>query len=157
MLKAIKKSVKAGKQVDTNHVDAAIRNYKQERWTHNSKRIGKEDSLSVWYSLEELEQFLAKAKDHGSDGIKMYFGVYDKEHAPEPLYEGRQTVVLVATRENQTGEGVTNKDVYISTEKGTSILAYNIGKLCPPFCNSSDDFEIGITIIDKGNEGIVVA
>ncbi len=157
MLKAIKKSVKAGRQVDTNHVDAAIRNYKQERWVHNSKRLGQPDSLSVWYSVEELEEFLAKAKDYGADGIKMYFGVYDKEHAPQPLYEGRQTVVLVATRENQTGEGVSNKDIYINTEEGTSILAYNVGKLCPPICNTNDDFEIGITIIDNGKDGIVVA
>jgi hypothetical protein len=54
MLTIEKKTVKAGKLVDTAHVDTIIRNYKKERWVHNSKRLGKEDSLSVWYSIEEL-------------------------------------------------------------------------------------------------------
>ena len=152
-----KKSVKAGKLVNTEHVNTVIRNYKQERWIHNSKRLGKEDSLSVWYSLEELEGFLARAKDHGGDGIKLYFGAYDQEHAPQPLYAGRQTVVLVATKEKETENGTVNKDIYINTEKGTSILAYNAGHLCPPFCNTLDDNGIGITIVDKGDEGMAVA
>lgn len=157
MLKTIKKSVKAGKLVDTKHVDSVIRNYKQERWVHNSKRIGKEDSLSVWYSLEELEAFLAKAKDHGSDGIKIYFGAYDKKVAPEPMYEGRQTVVLVATKEKETETGVINKDVYINTGNGNSILAFNAGRICPPMCGHGVDTEIGITIIDKGKDGFIVS
>ncbi len=157
MVKAQKKSVKAGKLVNTEHVNRVIRNYKQERWVHNSKRLGKEDSLSVWYSVEELEEFLAKVKDHGGDGIKLYFGAYDTEHAPQPLYEGRQTVVFVATKEKQSGKGLINKDVYINEGKGTTILAYNSGKLCPPMCTNDDGFGIGITIIDKGESGIIVA
>lgn len=152
-----KKSVKVGKLVDTKHVDRVIRNYKQERWVHNSKRLGKEDSLSVWYSVEELEEFLSKVKEHGGDGIKLYFGAYDKNDAPQPQYQGRQTVVLVATREKQTLEGVANKDIYINTEEGTSILAYNVGRLCPPLCQNGDDFDdLGIAVVDKGDEGLFV-
>ena len=89
-----KKSLKVGKQVGTDHVDTVIKNYKQERWVHNSKRLGKEDSLSVWYSIEELEEFMSIAKSHGADGIKLYFGAYDKDYKEQPLYAGRQTVVL---------------------------------------------------------------
>jgi hypothetical protein len=151
-----KKSVKAGKFVNTQHVDSVIKNYKQERWVHNSKRIGKEDSLSVWYSVEELEEFLAKAKEHGSDGIKMYFGAYSNVNAPKPLYEGRQTIVMVATRKKETEKGEVNKDVYINTEKGSTILAYNVGGLCPPFCQHDDFGGIGITIVEKGDDGIVI-
>ena len=157
MVTTKKKSVKAaGKLVNTEHVNRIIRNYKQERWVHNSKRIGKEDSLSVWYSVEELEQFLAKVKDHGGDGVKLYFGAYDTEHAPVELYAERQTVVLVATKEKTTANGVLNKDVYINTNEGLSILAYNVGKLCPPYCQSGDD-GLGITIVDKGEDGIIIA
>ena len=157
MLAIKKKSLKAGKLVNTEHANTVIRNYKQERWIHNSKRLGKEDSLSVWYSLEELEEFLARAKDHGGDGIKLYFGAYDQEHAPQPLYAGRQTIVLVATKEKETANGTVNKDIYINTEKGTSILAYNVGHICPPFCTSDNGIEVGITIVDKGNEGMLIA
>jgi hypothetical protein len=157
MLTIEKKTVKAGKLVDTAHVDTIIRNYKKERWVHNSKRLGKEDSLSVWYSIEELEEFLALAKTHGADGLKLYFGAYDKEHAPKELYKGRQTVVLVATKQKETENGRVNKDVYIGTEQGNSILAYNVGNLCPPWCREFGGEEIGITIVDKGQDGLAIA
>lgn len=157
-----KKSVRVGKMVDSDHVDTVIKNYKQERWIHNSKRLGKEDSLSVWYSIEELEEFMEIAKTHGSDGVRLYFGAYDQEHAPQPLYAGRQTVVFVATKHKETeAGGTTNKDVYINTDKGSSILAYNAGALCPPFCKQYEGegggIDIGITILDKGEDGLVIA
>lgn len=152
-----KKSVKVGKLVNTVHVDTVIRNYKQERWAPNSKRLGKEDSLSVWYSLEELEEYIEKIKIHGGDGIRFYFGAYSKDYKEQPEYAGRQTVVLVATKVKDTPAGETNKDIYIQTDKGNTILAYNAGRLCPPFCQIGTFEEIGITIVDKGEEGIIVA
>ncbi|MBL7758480.1 MAG: hypothetical protein JNL59_13830 [Chitinophagaceae bacterium] len=160
MVEAQKKSVKVGKLVNTAHVDTAIKNYKRERWVQNSERLGKEDSLSVWYSVKELQQFLEMAKDHGADGIRMYFGAYSEDYADQPLFAGRQTVMLVATKEKETADGTYNKDVYINTDKGTSILAYNAGRLCPPLCSGFGDGgydEIGITIVDKGDKGMVVA
>ena len=157
MFKTQVKSLKVGKTVNTEHVNRVISNYKKERWANNSKHIGKEDSLSVWYSVEELEEFLQTVKENGGDGIKMYFGAYDKEHAPQPLFADRQTIVLVATRNKETATGSVNKDLYICDETENTILAYNAGSLCPPLCKPKDDFdEIGITIIDKGEEGMVV-
>jgi len=159
MLATQKKSLKVGRFVNQQHVDTVIRNYKQERWAHNSERIGKEDSLSVWYSIEELEEFIAKAKDHGGDGVRFYFAAYSEDYAEQPLYAGGQTMVMVATKqkENETGQAA-NKDIYTATEHGTEILAYNSGAICPPFCKpkgiSGDD--IGITIVDKGNDGLVI-
>jgi hypothetical protein len=155
-----KKSLRVGKQVSTNHVNTVIRNYKKERWVHNSNRLGKEDSLSVWYSIEELEEFIAKSKDHGADGIKLYFGAYDKDYDEQPLFAGRQTIALVATKHKITEAGGSNKDIYIQTDKGSSILAWNAGSVCPPFCGSRDGFDfgdIGITILDKGDEGMIIA
>ena len=156
MIKIEKNEVRKGQLVGTDHVDNIIRNYKRERWINNSKHIGKEDSLSVWYSLEALEEFLALAKQYGGDGIKVYFGAYDEAHAPDPMYVDRQTVVFVATKEKQTPNGVANKDLYINTEAGNSVLAFNSGTMCPPFCNGGNDGTIGITILDKGDEGFIV-
>ncbi len=155
MYKTQLKSLKAGKLVDTKHVNTVISNYKRERWVNNSKHIGKEDSLSVWYSVEELEEFLAMVKEYGGDGIKMYFGAYGKEDAPMALYAERQTVVLVATKMKETDNGQVNKDLYISGESDNTILAYNAGSLCPPFCQQNGE-GIGITILDKGDEGFVI-
>jgi hypothetical protein len=164
MITAEKTSISVGKYVDTNHVDTVIREYKQERWAQNSERIGKEDSLSAWWSVEELEGFLATAKENGADGVKMYFAAYPKEYTEQPLYAGRQTIVMVATKTKDTPTGTINKDIYTSTEEGTSILAFNMGRLCPPTCKgekggiSSDDADwgLGLTIVDRGDKGIVL-
>jgi len=151
-----KKSVKVGKFVNTEHVDSVIKNYKQERWVHNSKRLGKEDSLSAWFSVEELEEFLETVKEHGGDGVKIYFGTYGKNYTEQPLYAGRQTVVLVATKVKETKKGTVNKDLYISGENENTILAYNCATICPPFCPNDDFGGIGITIVDQGKDGIVI-
>ena len=152
-----KKSLKVGKQVNTKHVDTVIKNYKRERWVHNSKRLGKEDSLSVWYSIEELEEFMAMAKAQGGDGIRLYFGAYDQDHKDNPVFSGRQTVALVATKHKTSRKGESNKDIYITTENGSSILAWNAGHICPPYCGTKDDFDdLGITIVDKGEEGLAI-
>lgn len=157
MFSTQKKSVRVGKMVDTDHVNTVIRNYKRERWVHNSKRIGKEDSLSVWYSVEELEDFLARVREHGGDGVKLYFGAYGEDYTGNPLYAGRQTVVFVATKAREAEQGTVNKDLYINKEEGSTILAYNFGSLCPPYCSTGDGMGIGVTILDKGDEGLIVA
>lgn len=156
-----KKSLKVGKYVNTPHVDSLIRNYKKERWAQNSERLGKEDSLSSWYSTEELQEFLETAKMHGADGIRLYFGVYGEDNAARPEYAGRQTLVFVATRSKMVDGVVAHKDFYITDENGKpKILAYNTGSLCPPFCpppgGGLGRSSLGVTIIDRGEKGIAI-
>lgn len=157
----VKTPNRVGKFVTTEHVDSVIRNYKKERWIHNTDRLGKEDSLSVWWSIEEMEDFITQAKIHGADGLKFYFGAYDSENADNPEYGGRQTLVMVGTKESQSAHGVKNKDIYVQTENGNNILAYNRGVLCPPNCGPEkpegwDVDTIGVTIIDRGEKGMLV-
>ena len=160
MLTIEKKSLKVGKFVNTEHVDTVIRTYKQERWVHNSERLGKEDSLSVWHSIEELEELIAKAKENGGDGIRFYFAAYPKDYTAQPVYAGRQTIVMVATKQKETENGLANKDIYVNIEARSQVLAFNSGKLCPPFCDpkggTSADDGLGITIVDRGQNGVVV-
>ena len=155
-----KKSLNVGKYVNTAHVDSVIRTYKQERWVHNSDRIGKEDSLSGWWSIEEVEEFLATAKQHGADGVKLYFAAYPQDFAEIPEYAGRQTLVMVGTKRKQTPNGSLDKDIYVNTENGTQILAYNVMKLCPPNCGTketdSDWGGLGVTIVDRKDKGLTV-
>ncbi len=157
-----KKAASVGKFLTTQEANNLIRTYKQERWIHNTKRIGKEDSLSLWWSIEEMENFIQIAKQHNADGLKFYFGAYDKEYQEIPEYQERQTMVMVATKESKTNTGIKSKDIYINTEKGKNILAYNRGRTCPPICgegvgiDESDPFELGITIIDRGDEGMTI-
>jgi hypothetical protein len=160
MQHAVKVATRVGKFVDTKHVDNVIRNYKQERWVHNTERIGKEDSLSAWWSIEEMEDFIAQAKIYGADGLKFYFGAYDKEYKEMPEYAGRQTLVMVGTKETTTGKGIKNKDIYIQSENGTNILAYNRTRICPPNCGPGneglDDDTLGVTIVDRGDKGMMI-
>jgi hypothetical protein len=159
------KSLKVGKYVDTAHVNTLIRNYKQERWRQNSERLGKEDSLSVWFSVEELEEFISDIKDYRATGVRFYFGAYPNLHINKKGEDGRQTIVMVATKNQLTEEGNVEKNIHVSSENGVSILAYNMGQYCPPTCPStrkpttgdSDDWGgLGITIVDKGEQGLAV-
>ncbi|NML20350.1 hypothetical protein HHL16_05670 [Pseudoflavitalea sp. G-6-1-2] len=157
---------KVGKYVDTNHVNTLIRNYKQERWRQNSESIGKEDTLSVRYTLEELEEFIAKAKRSGANGIRLYFGVYPENYAPNPLMSKQQTVVFVATKNTDLEDGgYTEKNVYVQAEDRAEILAYNYGSICPIWCGTKkpmtegddDGFGgLGITIVDRGEKGLTI-
>jgi hypothetical protein len=79
---------KSGMMVDSHHVDMLIGHYKKERWVQNSQKLGKADSLSTWYGLEELQAFIELAKENQADGIKMYFGVYPENFAPVPDFRG---------------------------------------------------------------------
>ena len=161
MLTTQKKSLKVGKYVSTSYVDNIIRTYKQERWAHNSARLGKEDSLSSWYSIEELEGFIAKAKMHGADGIKLYYAAYPADFTEKPEYAGLQTLALVATKSKEQENGIAHKDLYIQDGKDINILAYNAGRLCPPSCppkpGDADDWGgVGVTVVDRGEKGMVI-
>lgn len=122
-----KKLVKAaGKYVTTEHVDSLIRNYKTERWLQNSERIGKEDTLGIWFSADELEEFIQTARIHGANSIRVCFGVYGEKNC-RPGMEGRQTVAFVATAsEGDDPANMVHNDVYIEKDGGATLLAYNM-------------------------------
>lgn len=160
------KSSNRGKIVNTNHVNQLIRNYKTKRWIANSKQLGKVDSLSTWYGLTELQDFLDFARANKADGIKMYFGVYPDDFEISD-FRGRQTVVIVATKTKQTEQGVLNKNLYYHVDGRTEILAFNLGQIYPPWCAPPpppgeggyfgiEMEKIGISIVDDGNKLLIV-
>lgn len=162
------KTLKVGRYVDTAHVDTVIREYKKERWIYNTERLGKEDSMSVWYSVEELEEFLQRIKDHGGDGIRLYFAAYPQNYETKPEYAGRQTIVFVGTKNKEIEGGSVIKDMYINGDNGVNVLAYNSGGICPPgYCPGTkrpgsgdpdpDWGGLGVTIIDSGAKGLRIA
>ena len=65
----------------------------------------------MWYSIEELEEFIATSKENGADGIKFYFAAYPDNYTEKPGFAGRQTSVLVATKTKELETGVANKDI----------------------------------------------
>jgi hypothetical protein len=119
-----KKSLKVGKYVSTEHVDTLVRNYKKDRWMQNSENLGKQDTLGIWFSIEELEEFLQTAKLNGADGVRLNFGVYG-DNAPRKGMEGRQTIALVASSSNEAS--VMGENVYVERNGKSELLAYNAG------------------------------
>jgi len=160
MIRQQKKSVNAGEKIPAQPVETLIREYKKTRWVSNSERLGKPDSLSAWYSLRDVEEFLAAVKSNGGDGIKFYFAAYPDDYAAIPEYEGRQTLIPVATRSKMTISGVAQKDLFIRKNGKADILCINFPPgLCPPLCNSNAEGGtggLGITIIDKEGKGMEI-
>jgi hypothetical protein len=156
-----KTTKKAGQYVNSKHVESLLTHYKKERWVQNTARRGQADSLSIWYSIEELQNFIQTARDNGADGIKMYFGVYNEETAREENLVGLQTLVLVASKTKELDNGGTiDKSVYINKNGKPEILAFNYGKPCPPSCGTGTGTGIDVdnpaVLIDRSGEGMIV-
>jgi hypothetical protein len=160
-----KKSVNAGKCATKQEVDTLIRSYKQERWADNSERIGMADSLSVWFSVEDLEDFLGTVKANGGNGVRFHFGVFSAENAPEANLEGRQTLVMIGNRSTD-GTHNNSKELY-SYNNGQPEIVASFGTLpCPPLCGNggsglgnrkSDGTILGsATLIDRGENGMSI-
>src|ERR1700722_942777 len=92
-----KKSVNAAKFVSKDEMNVMTSAYKQDRWAANTEVLGRADSLSIWYTVEELENFLENVKANGGNGVRIHFGVYPEGYR-KPELVGMQTVVLVANR-----------------------------------------------------------
>jgi hypothetical protein len=150
-----KKSLRVGKYVDTNHVNTLVSNYKKTRWAQNSDLIGKEDSLSVWYSIEEMEEFIQRAKACGADGIRMHFGAYPANFAKKPDVSEMQTIVMVANTTTETTFGKVEKNIYVNGANGKEILAYNYGGVLPTGDGVAAD-GVGITIVERADKGLTV-
>jgi len=151
--------VKVRKTSRMENAETFIREYKQKRWVQNSERIGKADSLSAWYSVAELEDFLALAKSNGGDGVRFFYGAFPQDYTAKPEYAGRQTLVMVATKSRTTGNGcTTDKNIYTKKNGRFEILSGIIPKGCPPSCPPPDGGmgDFGITIVDRGSKGMEI-
>src|SRR6202042_1200318 len=90
-----KNCVNVGSHVTKSEMNELTSGYKQDRCAANSDRLGKPDSLSVWFTVDELENFLENVKANGGNGVRMHFGVFPQNYR-RPEVVGMQTVVLVA-------------------------------------------------------------
>ncbi|MBO9584757.1 MAG: hypothetical protein J7574_11415 [Flavobacterium sp.] len=77
-------------------------NYNNKKASLRALKDEKEDANAIWYSLEELENYIHYIKTNGAndgynvDGIRFYFGVYpdDEVHGEKA---GLTTLFLVPT------------------------------------------------------------
>ncbi|MCV9927626.1 hypothetical protein OIU83_08195 [Flavobacterium sp. LS1R49] len=117
-------------------------NKKKTRST-TAKTTQKEDANAIWYSLEELENYIHYIKTKGTedgyavDGIRFYFGVYpdDKKHGEKA---GLTTLFLVPTgKKTQTNTTTAKIQTFALVEEETpsdiqSLSPMNYGNIGRP-------------------------
>jgi hypothetical protein len=158
-----KKSVNAGKYASKMVADNLIRAYKQERWAENSDRLGKTDSLSAWFSVEEIEAFLDNVKSNGGNGVRIHFGVMPEGYGKTEALNGLQTIVMVGNR-SKDGSYETSKELFVDNNGTPDVVAYYSTIVCPPFCGGAGGgtgkgktASLGSALIDRGEKGMSIA
>jgi hypothetical protein len=149
-----KKSVSEGNYVSREQFNTLTSAYKQQRWADNSDKLGKADSLSVWFTVEELENFLEDVKANGGNGVRIHFGVFPQQYK-KPELAGIQTLVLVANR-SKDGSLENAKQILVNRDGKPEILAMDAPYPCPPFCPSGFGKSGDGTLILRNNGGMEV-
>ena len=113
-------------QIDISTAKKLINNYKQNHWTvingscpslhANPNFPHVQDSRSVWFSIDDLQDFIDRATDGGADGVRFYFGEYSQDIIDAELqkgignvmpdfhnYTGLHTLVLIPTALDNAG------------------------------------------------------
>jgi hypothetical protein len=121
-------------------VNQRVKNYLQTKHTLLTSAIGKDDTKSAWYSLEQFEELMREMYYLNADGLRIYFGAYS---ADDEEYPNQLTVIFVPTHLSDTGS---HTDIIIDDEQNfmqrTMVPATlknldTIG-LCPPSCSDQD-------------------
>lgn len=127
-----------GQMVDQDHLEIARTIYRETRWEFHSSRLGRNDSLSAWFNLSIVKEFIEKAKSIKANAVKIYFGVYPDNFVQRPEFSGLQTLLLVAANERN---GM-SADLYYIDEKGKkTTMSLNMAGICPPYCGSTTKVE----------------
>ncbi|GGH09870.1 hypothetical protein [Mucilaginibacter phyllosphaerae] len=91
--------------------------------------LEKRDTKTIYFTKEKIEELF---KDNpGSDGLKIYLGVHNKDIYPgirDDNYENKVMVVLVATKGEAEMKDVNDKVMIAGVKSG----GMDNGKLCPP-------------------------
>jgi hypothetical protein len=147
-------SVNVDNYVTKSEMNELTSGYKQERWAANSDRLGKSDSLSVWFTVDELENFLENVKANGGNGVRMHFGVFPQNYR-RPEVAGLQTVVMVANR-SKDGSLENAKELFIDRAGRPEILALDGPIVCPPFCGTGSGLGKSSLVIREDNSMEIV-
>ena len=80
-----------------------------------STDIGKEDASAVWYSIEELENYINYVKCKGTEkgidvtGVRFYMGVYPNDSVVYKEKAGLTTIFLSPTKKRAANQNANSK------------------------------------------------
>lgn len=133
----MKTTINEPKQLITSEFAKQLnQEYIKERANLKAKINGEEDANAVWYSLEELENYINYIKEEGESkgievtGIRFYFGVYPK-NTEEKGKAGKTTIFLTPTKKNDV-DGVMRMVVMEENADATEIEPMNYGTMGNP-------------------------
>jgi hypothetical protein len=117
-----------------------INRFLNSRHQAMSANAGREDTRSIWYTLEHIKKIYEELQLQDADGMRVYFGVYGDQEE----YPGQTCLIMRPTHGNANGESI---DIKMET---TSNFAdrldlynkskdMNLGRPCPPRCPNPGD------------------
>ncbi|MGH2664956.1 hypothetical protein [Flavobacterium sp.] len=125
--------------ISTEKAKELNRNFNIKRADLHEKAIGKQDANAVWYSIEDLENYIEYIKTSGSekgyviDGIRFYFGVYSETDGKGKA--GYSTLFLSPTGKSinaRVAESSSSEQDQESGKDITSIEPLNFGSMGNP-------------------------
>lgn len=133
----IKSAVKPQQLISVETAKTLNSNYNAKRADLHLKAIGTEDANAIWYSLEELENYIEYIKSEGEqqgfsvDGIRFYLGVY-----PETEQKGKAgytTIFLSPTGQSVEESKLEKMEINAGDSQDiTSIEPLNFGSMGNP-------------------------
>lgn len=108
-----------------------------------STEISKPDTKSVWYSKEQITELMAEIDHAEGDGVRLFFGSYEDNHAE---FAHQTCLLLVVTRAHTEGghENVALEDEPDYEARSISFdekkRDFNHGSPCPPSCDGFEGF-----------------
>ncbi len=93
----------------------------------------------VWFSLEQINRMVTilnheKLVGMGTDGVRVYFGKYSFETAPDEHkeYADRDTILFVSTKAHPNGSSHMDYFEHFVVEPPKEMVPENRGELCEP-------------------------
>jgi hypothetical protein len=80
--------------VSKSIVNKRVKNFQQNKLPLLNNGIGKSDTTSAWYSLEQFEAMIREMYYQNADGLRVYFGAHDSD---DEYYADQLTVIFVPT------------------------------------------------------------
>lgn len=132
--------------IPKTEVNKRVKNFMDLKHPLLTSAIGKDETKSAWYSLEQFEQVMREMYYQNADGLRIYFGAYPEN---DPEYGGQLTIIFVPTRRDvYTGK---HKDVIIDDDPSFGerpdhenemnaelFKGLDTFGLCPPTCIDQD-------------------
>jgi hypothetical protein len=142
--------------IDPELAKTRVVNYKNDDYNNLSTKLNEArgntagETKSVWYSLTQLQEWVAEIEHYKGDGIRIYLGqkeeLRDGENYSELSGEprpGQLCLVIVPTKRGSHASSHVNliynqlpdfEERLAVTPPRMQEMAFNLGGYCPPWC-----------------------